>query len=650
MLDAKSLAVLQSLKSDIKASKEVFTGTIKGTSKSFGFVVTDSGDEHFVAPDQMSKAFPGDVVTFSLVEQDGGKSKAELESLVRSEFVDFTGVFVIRGKAQGVEPFNDRFSGWLFVPPKQTGNAEHNSLVTAKVTRHPWESGKAQAEVTAILGHADNNRSWYSVALNEYQVPESFSEQELAAAEALLNKGFEAGACEASTEYQDLTTLPFVTIDAETTLDMDDALYAEKTADGWQLWVAIADAAYFIEPDSILDKAARLRLNTTYLPGLTLPMLPDELSNNAISLVAGKPRQAMVFKLTVDQNGAVNAFDVQQANIINHAKLSYQQLSGFLDQQLPLSDNADIAALAPQLQTLAEATAALASWRQQHATPPIDRPDYRIRVDADFNVTHIDIEHRSSARALVEEAMVATNHQVAVWLQQDDALFMTHKGFKADRESELKGLLREYAPSVAELDASELENFVTIINNAQQHADFPLASLLQKRFDRSQWQKNAQPHFGLGLSCYTNATSPIRKYSDLSIHRLIKAKLAQKPVSSDEQLLESLNERGSVSRQVSRKVETRLRHQWLKKQTAEQYSAVVVHINANGLSVELNDCGTRGFVDLRKHKPKFSYDPLRMLLKNEQQEYRLGMPVQVSISQLSDDSLQLALVETPVAD
>lgn len=262
MLDAKSLAVLQTLKTEIKASKEILTGTVKGTGKSFGFVVSDQGDEHFLPPDQMSKVFPGDRVTFTVSEQSDGKTRAELETLESSEFKEFTGVYVVRGKAQGIEPFSDKFSGWLFVPPKQTKNAESNSLVTARVTRHPWSSGKAQAEVVSILGNVKNNRSWYSVSLSEQGIPESFSEQELQAAEQLAtNNAYDYSG------YADLTDLPFVTIDASTTRDIDDALYAEASASGWNLWIAIADAASFITPGSILDKAAQKRLNTTYLPG-----------------------------------------------------------------------------------------------------------------------------------------------------------------------------------------------------------------------------------------------------------------------------------------------------------------------------------------------------------------------------------------------
>lgn len=279
----------------------------------------------------------------------------------------------------------------------------------------------------------------------------------------------------------------------------------------------------------------------------------------------------------------------------------------------------------------------------------MDRADFRIRVDEQFNVTDVEKELRNSARELVEEAMVATNHQVALWLKDSAAPFMTHAGFKADRETELKGLLREFAPKVSELDGANLEQFVQIMKAANELTDFPLASVLQKRFDRGHWQLQAAPHFGLGLNCYTNATSPIRKYSDLVIHRIIKAKLQGEALEAPQELVDQLNERGGASRFVSQSIENRLRYQWLSKAKDTVFDSTIVHINANGLSVELNDCGARGQIDLRKKKDQFSYDPLRMLLKFEDHQFQLGMPLKVKISQIGDNFMNLAIVTDPEA-
>jgi len=632
MLDAKSLEVLQSLKTDIKASKTVLTGKVKGTGRTFGFVSADDGTEHFLPPDEMSKVFPGDEVTFTVTEQDDGKTRAELESLVQSDLDEFVGVFNVRGSAQGVDPFSNAFSGWLFVPPKQINEAESNDIVIAQVVRHPWKTGKAQAKVIRSLGSSDNNRSWYSMSLREHGIPELFTDEELAEASKLSTLDLTT-----LTDYQDCTDKPFITIDSASTLDMDDALFAEKTNEGWQLNVAIADASAFIDEGSILDLSARKRLCTTYLPGLTVPMVPEVLANEAISLIEGNVRPAMIFKLSIDTDGQVTNLETHTALIKSTGKLSYTEVSQWLLGESPLPEKHE------HLKVLQDATSAMATWRATHANQMQNRADYRVKVDGEFNVTHVDKEERNIARDIVEEAMVATNFIVAKWLKDEDAIFMTHSGFKADRETELKGLLRDYAEEVAELNGYDLGDFRKILSKAYSVESFPLTSVLQKRFDRGQWSLTSAPHFGLGLEQYTNVTSPIRKYTDLVIHRLIKAKLKNQQLEFDHTIVSELNERGNVPRTVGHTVENRLRYKWLIKQEAQTWNATIVHINANGLIAQLDDNGATGFVDLRKKKDKFSYDPLRMVLKFEDFQYQLGQKLSVQIGKLEDSNLILTI-------
>lgn len=634
MLDAKSLEVLQSLKTEIKANKTILKGKVKGTGRKFGFVVTDKGDEYFLAPDQMAKVFPGDEVTFTVVEQEDGKSRAELESLESSDFKEFKGVYQVRGKAQGVEPFNDAFAGWLFTPPKQSLDAQANDIVVAKVTRHPWQTGKAQSEITAVIGSAANNRTWYSMSLAEYQIPESFSAEELANALELAEQG-----ADFNDFYQDLTDLAFVTIDSETTQDMDDALFACACADGWLLQVAVADASAFVKAGSLLDKAAQQRLTTTYLPGLVLPMLPEILSNQVMSLVANEVRPALVFNLKVNTHGEITEFTPQLATIKSRGKLSYNEVSSWL------AENSAPDSYRDNLHQLDLVTQALAKRRTQLAPTMTERVDYRVRVDENFNVSHIDREEKNRARELVEEAMIASNASVAQWLANDSALFMAHKGFKADRDSELKGLLRDYKQDTAELDSHQLPEFIQIIQTAAQLQSFPLLKLLQKRFDRGYWSASAEPHFGLGLTAYTTATSPIRKYSDLLIHRLIKAKLQNEKFSISEQQVEDINQRNSNARFVANAIDKRLKLQWFKQQPTQNWTATIVHINANGLVVQIPENGVSGLVDLRKRKDEYSYDPLRMLIKFDEHQFQLDQQVQVQVAKLDDDNLVFALVE-----
>ena len=325
--------------------------------------------------------------------------------------------------------------------------------------------------------------------------------------------------------------------------------------------------------------------------------------------------------------------------IKNHGKLDYITVSDWLEQNNLPPQHAE------NLQHLNAATSALATWRKTNANQMLDRVDYRIKVDSDFNITTVETEPRNIARDLVEEAMIATNSQAAKFLANESVLFMAHNGFKPDREAELKGLLRDYAPTVSELDSHNLEDFISILKGAAAVEGYPLQTVLTKRFDRGFWSNQIQPHFGLGLEHYTNATSPIRKYSDLLTHRAIKQKMnGEKPII-DSAVVADLNERGSQSRQVSQTIENRLRLKWLGGLPAQSWQATIVHINANGIVAQITENGATGFIDLRKKKDQFSYDPLRMILKFEDFQYQLGQEISVQISKTDNDILNLAFCE-----
>jgi VacB/RNase II family 3'-5' exoribonuclease len=288
------------------------------------------------------------------------------------------------------------------------------------------------------------------------------------------------------------------------------------------------------------------------------------------------------------------------------------------------------------LETLKNCCQALFEWRQQNALIMLDRPDYRIKVDERLNVTGVVKEERNTANSLVEESMLAANRIAAAWLAED---------FRPDREEELKGLLREFAKDIADTDGHDPEGFKAIMRTARSVESFPLQSVLLKRLERGVWSDTAAPHFGLGFDQYTTVTSPIRKYTDLILHRQIHAKLAGEPFTLPTGLIDDLNERLVNSRKAANEVDNRLRLEWLSEQPDQVWDATVVHINSGGIIAQLDDNGAAGFIDLRGQKKKLSYDPLRMMMKGEEQSFMLNQSLKVTIAKNEGDKLELSLAE-----
>lgn len=639
MLDPNTLNQLRQLKQTIEAQKDRAEGTVKGSQGRFGFVVLDDGREIFLPPEQMQRVFPDDRVAVEVIAGGEGKPVAKLEKLLSSPLREFTGQYVIREGAHFVEPDLPRLSRWLFVPPKLRRNARHGDYVRARIARHPFEDGRPQARVDAIIGNADSPRLEVNYALARHGCPA----EELPFDEADLTPPDLA-------QRLDCTALPFLTIDGVDTLDMDDALHAEADGDGWRLRVAIADPTAWVRPGSALERALARRGQSVYLPGHCVPMMPASLANERCSLLPGQERAALLCTLSVAADGTITGCEFAQARILSRARLSYDEATAALaEEQHPLH---------AELQRLDAVSAALRAQRQRDHLLVPDRNDYRYAVNERGHISDIHCEPRNPAHRIVEECMVATNRSAAEFLRGDDALFIVHNGFRPERGDNVRRLLEAHAPALAAIDFSAPEGYLQLLQSlptseptpAEESGPapaLPLRSVLSRSLERSRLQRRAAPHFGMGLPAYTTITSPIRKYSDFLLHRIIKARLGgAEPPRLDDQQLAQLQTSGDNARQASRLAEQWLNCLWLQQQPAAVHEGEIVHINSSGFTVRLLASGVEGVVDTRKLPEKHSFDQVALRLSGAGRIYQLEQRVSVSVASI--DVKKRSIQFTPV--
>lgn len=632
MLDKNALDQLRQLKQNIDAQKDRAVGTVKGTQGRFGFVVLEDGREVYLPPDQMQRVFPDDRIAVEVVTGSDGKPSAVLDKLLETPLRDFTGQYVVREGAHFVEPDLPRLSRWLFVPPKLRRNARHGDFVRARINRHPFEDGKPQARVDAVIGNADSERIEVNYALVRHRCAAG----DLAAdAAGLLTPDLGARA--------DFTALPFVTIDGSDTLDMDDALHAERDGDGWRLRVAIADPSAWIKPQSALERAIAARANSVYLPGMSVPMLPAALANEHCSLLPEQERAALLCTLSIDAGGVITAYEFCEARIRSRAKLSYGEVAALL------ADEGNGHPLAAALRELDAAARALHSQRlRDHLLMP-EQPDYRYEIDARGRIAAIRREEKNAAHRLVEECMVAANRSAADFLRGGAALFVAHNGFRPERHDNVRRLIREQLPQCADLDFTTAEGYLALIQTLEQTpAELPLRAILSRSLERSRLQRHTAPHFGMGLPAYTTITSPIRKYGDFLLHRAIKAKLAGgEPAPIDDEQLAQLQQSGERARQAGRLAEQWLHCLWLQQQPVGVHAGDISHINSNGFTVRLRESGVEGFVDTRQLPDKYSFDQVALRLSGAGRTYQLEQAVAVTVAgiDVKKRSIQFAVAE-----
>jgi exoribonuclease-2 len=638
MLNLDSLQQLKQLKSELKTNKPLLRGVVKGTSGRYGFVIDSEQKSHFLSPDEMAKVLPGDEVEFSITTQRDGKEQAEVESLKHSSWKKLVGQFVVKGKAQFLETDMQGLNRSFYIPPNEQGNALSGDYIECVLNRHPFPSGKPQATFKQVICSGDAPDFRHRLALARFNCSSQWSEEVQQAVAEITEERIEALAL----EREDLTEWSFVTIDSASTQDMDDALYAETLDNdaGWDLHVAIADPSALIQPGSALDLEAQKRVTSVYLPGMNIPMLPEYLTQTLCSLKPDQNRLAWVLSLKVSKQGNLSDPRYRRAQIRSKAKLSYHEVAAMLEKNQPQSD------VETKVLALWGCAKALRHWREQQAIIMDERPDYMVQLDDAMNVVDIEAIHRNDAHRLVEECMLAANRTTAAWLAEkaQAAIYNTHPGFRLDRWPEVKTLLQETLPEQtfeALLLSEALPDRATFVRILQAveatELALPLKAILLRNFDRGQLSLEAAPHLGMGIDAYTTFTSPIRKYSDLTTHRLLASLLeeGQSALKVEQSLIDSIQAGVSLARQVSQWVEQWYRCEYLQSKPKESvFTGEVVQLNPAGMVVRLDDSGVEGFVDLKRHKKSFRFDALRLTHQCDDLSFKLGDSIQVQTKRI----------------
>jgi exoribonuclease-2 len=647
MLNKDALQQLSQLKNTIRSQRQVFQGVVRATPKRFGFVKLDDGREAFLDPEQMLRVLPDDRVEVELKTNDKNQLDARLEKLISSSLGEFVGRYVCKGNGHFVEPDLPMFNRWLFIPPQDRNKCSEGDLIQCVVTRHPFSNeGKAQVRVTNRIGKLDEPGIESRYIAAKYQLPNEWNsatqEQTNAINTAPLTR---------EAHQEDLTHLPFVTIDSETTRDMDDALYIEANDEGWLLYTAIANPTRHIGLESPLEKAARERASTVYLLGQTITMLPVELSHDTYSSVQEEERPALVCRMQVNKNGVITYSSFSEAIIRSHCKLSYQSVYDLLTNASAESD------IPEKLQTMLQALHHFAltriNYRAEHALVMEERADYFYILNEQKKIDRVEKRERNIAHRVVEEAMLATNICAGeLFLQHPGyGIFSTHVGFRPERLEDALSLLQEDRPDLDCGDLTKLENFQRLfkelrLNAAGHEKNAPLLAILQRMLQAGALSFQPLGHFGLGFPAYATVTSPIRRYNDLYNHFAIKRILTQQPAPTvDNALIENLQSQLAKGRQACRQIELWLICQFMTQHIGRVHSGTITQINSFGVGVRLEDLGVEGFVTLadKDNNIKTSLDTRRFSLAVGDKVYRLDQPVSVMVSEVDVEKRRIAL-------
>lgn len=561
--------------SKITKSSPALVGIVSAHPKGFGFITTEAGEEYFVPPAPMRELMPGDVVEFKLEpgKKPGAVQVAGALVVERRESVWLGSLRFSRGKWL-LEPDEPCFAP---IVVKGLHYAQEGLVVSVRVPGFKGEPRKGTpifAVLERLLGERTRTGFDLDYALARYDFEHHFSDT--ASQQARQVVAPETGAA-APEGREDLRELPFVTIDGESTRDFDDAVFAQALPEGgWRVAVAIADVSHYVPSGSALDRDAAKRATSVYLPGKTLPMLPEELSNGVCSLVPNQDRFAVVLDLTLDAEGRVGTRRVCRAVIRSAQRLTYTEVSRWHAGEFQL-----LPTVQPSLLALWAVYDQLAAQRRLRGQLDFDAPEPKVGTTEDGAFT-LDWVSRTDAHKLVEELMLLANMSVAMLLSESASALFRHQPCPepADWEQVVAWAATRGIALPAEPSMRALADFTGAVP-----AEDVLKAELQARngMRPATYDPTNPAHFSLGYPAYTHFTSPIRRYADLVVHRLLLGTM--RADASVAAVAEICSERSRAGRMAERLVWDKIKKRAMVKGVASDavLSAHVVSQSRRGL-------------------------------------------------------------------
>ncbi|MGV0035309.1 MAG: ribonuclease R [Candidatus Azotimanducaceae bacterium WSBS_2022_MAG_OTU7] len=492
---------------------ELFAGRVSAHSDGFGFLICDAErDDIFLSHRQMRAVFHGDKAMVRIRGRDRrGRDEGEIVEVLARNTLELVGRVHFDNHIALLESLNRRIDHEILIDDPGE-EIKEGRIVVARVTQQPTLHGLASVEVVAVLGDHLTPDMEVEVALRNNDIPVEFPSEVFTEVDQLP---FEVKPVQKK-RREDLRHLDFVTIDGEDARDFDDAVYCEKRRGGYRLFVAIADVADYVLPGSTLDQEAYKRGTSVYFPQYVVPMLPEKLSNGLCSLNPEVDRLVMVCEMTISDQGHINGYQFFEGVIHSKERLTYTTVGNWIEQEA-FPRHAD------SLGYMLDLARILIGTRTERGALDFDTREVSFAFDVQGRVSGVNLVTRNFAHRLIEECMLCANVCAAKLVSKLEApgLFRVHE----KPEEEKIEFLAEFLESFGiDLGAGTPQDYQSAI---RQLLEMKNGQVLQIALLRSMQQAVYQPenkgHFGLGYSHYTHFTSPIRRYPDLLVHRLIKS-------------------------------------------------------------------------------------------------------------------------------
>ena len=647
----------------VPSRMHLVVGRIAMTAKGFGFIIpdvreTEDETDVFVPAGAIGTAMHGDrvVARVTPAQEEGRSREGEIIRILERANEKIVGTFE-RSKTFGfVTPDNTKLTQDIFVAKKFFKGAKTGSKVVVKITKWPNGRRSAEGEVIEVLGKVGDPGVDVLSVMRQYELSETFPEDVQAEADAVEQEPSPA-------EYQgraDRRDLQIVTVDGEDSKDLDDGVYARKNPDGsYFLGVYIADVSHYVKEHAPLDREAYARGTSVYLVDRVIPMLPKELSNGICSLNAGVDRLSMACEMQISSEGEITSYEILPTVIHVYRRLTYNIVNKVLvDKAEPfLSDNGDIL---PMLETLAELRGALKAKRHRRGSIDFDLPEVKVKLDENGHPVALIKREGSLAESIIEECMLAANETVAKHMDTRNLPFMyrVHEQPSEEKIERLNNLLAAFGLFVKQDEQGHIKpiDVQQVLEKVEGRPEERIISTVSLRsMQQARYSEQSLGHFGLAARYYTHFTSPIRRYPDLIVHRLLRETFATGSLPLDRQaklkivlpeIADHTSNRERLATEAERETTDMKKIEYMAQFVGEEFTGVISGVTAFGIFVEL-DNGVEGLVHvstMTNDYYEYVEEQYAMIGERTRTQYRLGDEVEVILARANVEERNLDFV------
>jgi len=584
-------------------SKEEIIGTYRKNQKGFGFVkIEDQEDEIYISRENSKNALNGDTVAIKIIAEKEGDKKQEgkIVKIVRHEKDTVVGTFQKSRNFAFVVPDDKNFGTDIFISKANLGKARDKKKVLVQILKYPEKGKNAEGKVIEVLGGINEAGVDMLSLIKQYELPYKFPDEVVAEAKAYGDKIDPSDL----PRRRDLRNDIIFTIDGEDAKDLDDAIHVEKLENGnYKLDVHIADVSHYVREKTELDKEAYLRGTSIYMLGRVIPMLPRELSNGICSLNAGEDRYTLSCSMEITPKAKIVSSDIYKGVIRVTERMCYTDVQKILDR----SDETVLKRYEKYISyfdLMAELANILKAKRKENGYLNLEIPESKIILDE--NGVAIDVKKYETyfANEIIEQFMLIANETVAekfYWLQAP-FIYRNHEAPDVDKVKELNKSLYNFGYKI-KISKEEIiypNEFAKILEDVKgKDEEKVVSNIILRTLRVAKYEAENKGHFGIASKYYCHFTSPIRRYPDLFIHRIISKYLDNDYLVNDfwikkyekraEKRAENCSERERVATKVEREAEDIKKAEFMESKIGEEYEGIVSSVTNFGIFVELDN-------------------------------------------------------------